>query len=392
MTGELGHDRVRSWLHDLRQNKAPLSNESELALGDMDEHDKELIFQLLRNYPALLEPRSGCPPMTTLGVTHEIHTGLEAPVKVRPRRHSHSEQPVVDEQVEKMLNDGVIEEGNEAWGFPVVLVKKKDGTVRFCIDYRLLNAITKRDVYPLPRIDDTLDHLHGASRFTSLDLHAGCWQVPVAEKDRDKTGFVTRRGLFRFVRMPFGLANAPGTFQRMMDAVLRGLTWQSCLVYLDDVIIFSKGDVAQHVVHLAAVLERLAKAGLSLKASKYAFAATRLNYLGHELDADGVKPMASLVDSVATFPTPTDTTAVKRFVHMAGYYRRFVSDFASKAAPLTRLLRKGFVWRWAEPQQETFEQLKKELTQRPLLANLDFSKPFKLVTDASKVGLGAALT
>ncbi|KAE9344465.1 hypothetical protein PR003_g8450 [Phytophthora rubi] len=129
MTGELGHDRVRSWLHDLRQNKAPLSNESELALGDMDEHDKELIFQLLRNYPALLEPRSGCPPMTTLGVTHEIHTGLEAPVKVRPRRHSHSEQPVVDEQVEKMLNDGVIEEGNEAWGFPVVLVKKKDGTL-----------------------------------------------------------------------------------------------------------------------------------------------------------------------------------------------------------------------------------------------------------------------
>uniref|UniRef100_H3G6Y4 Reverse transcriptase domain-containing protein n=1 Tax=Phytophthora ramorum TaxID=164328 RepID=H3G6Y4_PHYRM len=122
--------------------------------------------------------------------------------------------------VAKMLQGGVIEKGSGAWGFPVVLVKKKDGSVRFCIDYRMLNAIIKRDVYPLPRIDDTLDRLHGARRFTSLDLHAGYWQVPVVKEDRDKTAFVTRQGLFRFVRMPFGLANAPGTFQRMMDAVL----------------------------------------------------------------------------------------------------------------------------------------------------------------------------
>ncbi|KAE9305076.1 hypothetical protein PR003_g21593 [Phytophthora rubi] len=291
-----------------------------------------------------------------------------------------------------MLVDGVIEEANEAWGFPVVLVHKKDGSVRFCIDYRLLNAITKKDVYPLPRIDDTLDNLHGAKRFTSLDLHAGYWQVPVAEKDRDKTGFITRKGLFRFVRMPFGLANAPGTFQRMMDAVLRGLTCQSCLVYLDDVIIFSRGSVARHVVQLAAVLERLAGAGLSLKASKCSFASEKLNYLGHELDGAGVRPMSSLVESVKNFPTPTDVTEVKRFVHMAGYYRRFVSDFAAKAAPMTKLLRKGVVWRWGDSQKEAFECLKKALTERPLLAYPDFSRPFRLVTDASQVGLGAALT
>ncbi|KAE8975284.1 hypothetical protein PF011_g24542 [Phytophthora fragariae] len=249
VTGEFDQARVKQWLEtQLHDENAPLSNESELKLGTMEQEDKELLLRLLRHYPKLLEPRDGCPPQTTLGVSHEIHTGNEPPIKVRPRRHSHSEQAIIDEQTDKMLMDGVIEEANGAWGFPVVLVRKKDGSVRFCIDYRLLNAITKKDVYPLPRIDDTLDNLHGAKRFTSFDLHAGYWQVPVAEKDRDKTGFIIRKGLFRFVRMPFGLANAPGTFQRMMDAVLRGLTWQSCLVYLDDVNIFSRGSVAQHVV------------------------------------------------------------------------------------------------------------------------------------------------
>ncbi|KAE9023029.1 hypothetical protein PR001_g13014 [Phytophthora rubi] len=289
----------------------------------MSADDKELLLKVLRNYPTLLEPRTGCPPMTTLDVEHEIHTGNEAPIKVRPRRHAHEEQKVIDEQVASMLNDGVIEPSSGVWGFPVVLVKKKVGSVRFCIDYRLLNAITKKDVYLLPRIDETLDNLHGARRFTSLDLHAGYWQAPVAAADRDKTGFVTRQGLFRFIRMHFGLANAPETFQRMMNATLRGLTWQSCLVYLDDVIVFSKGGMERHVVELAAVMERLANAGFSLKASMCSFATERLGYLGHELDADGVRPMPSFVHSVQEFPVPTGVTELKRFVHRAGYYRRW---------------------------------------------------------------------
>ncbi|KAE8889975.1 hypothetical protein PF005_g20423 [Phytophthora fragariae] len=358
----------------------------------MSADDKELLLKLLRNYPTLLEPRTGCPPMTTLDVEHKIHTGNEAPIKVRPRRHALEEQKVIDEQVASMLNDGVIEPSSGVWGFPVVLVKKKVGSVRFCIDYRLLNAITKNDVYLLPRIDETLDNLHGACRFTSLDLHAGYWQAPVAAADRDKTGFVTRQGLFRFIRMHFGLANAPETFQRMMNATLRGLTWQSRLVYLDDVILFSKGGMERHVVELAAVMERLANAGFSLKASKCSFATERLGYLGHELDADGVRPMPSFVHSVQEFPVPTGVTELKRFVHRASYYRRFVPDFARKGAPMTKLLRKGVVWRWSEPQQQAIECLKEALTSRPLLVYPDFSRPFKLVNDASKVGLGAAHT
>jgi hypothetical protein len=392
MAGELSTENVERWLKGLSENVTPLSNETELKIGDLEKDDRELLLMLLRHYPTLLEPREGCPPMTTLGVEHEIHTGVEAPIKLRPRRHAQEEYRVIDENVDTMLTHGVIEPSNGAWAFPVVLVKKKDASVRFCIDYRALNAITKRDVYPLPRIDDTLDHLHGARLFTSLDLHSGYWQVPVAARDRDKTGFVTRQGLFRFIRMPFGLANAPSTFQRMMDAVLRGLTWQVCLVYLDDVIVFTKGDVGRNVVELAAVLERLSSAGLSLKAKKCTFAASKLEYLGHELDEKGLRPMESLVSSVREFPVPTDAVEVKRFVHMAGYYRRFVPNFGSKAAPLTRLLRNDAVWRWAEPQQEVFECLKAALTERPVLAYPDFTKPFKLVTDASQTGLGAALT
>ncbi|GMF29522.1 unnamed protein product [Phytophthora fragariaefolia] len=346
MTGELDREKVKSWLASILGAQAePLSNEEDLELGDMGDEDKGLMLNLLRRYPALLEPRKGCPPGTTLDIEHVIHTGNEAPIKVRARRHAQLEHEVIDKALDEMLDGGVVEEGHGAWGFPVVLVRKKDGSVRFCIDYRILNAITKKDVYPLPRIDETLESMHGARRLSSLDMHAGYWQVPVAAKARDKTAFVTRGGLFRFVRMPFGLANAPGTFQRMMDTTLRGMGWQCCLGYLDDVIIFTKGDVARHVVELAAVLERLSRAGLSLKASKCSFGTTRLEYLGHELDSDGNRPMDSLVTSVNDFSIPEDEKAVKRFVHLAGFIDAYP----------------------------------------------DFSKPFKLVTDASAVGLGAAL-
>ncbi|KAE9106716.1 hypothetical protein PF006_g21296 [Phytophthora fragariae] len=186
VTGEFDQARVKQWLEtQLHDENAPLSNESELKLGTMEQEDKELLLRLLRHYPKLLEPRDGCPPQTTLGVSHEIHTGNEPPIKVRPRRHSHSEQAIIDEQTDKMLMDGVIEEANGAWGFPVVLVRKKDGSVRFCIDYRLLNAITKKDVYPLPRIDDTLDNLHGAPAST-------CTQATGKFQSRRRT--VTRPG------------------------------------------------------------------------------------------------------------------------------------------------------------------------------------------------------
>ncbi|KAE9004888.1 hypothetical protein PF011_g12270 [Phytophthora fragariae] len=290
-----------------------------------------------------------------------------------------------------MLSAGVIEHGEGAWGFPVVLVRKKDGSVRFCVDYRALNSVTRKDVYPLPRIDETLESLEGARLFTTLDLRSGYWQIRVANEDRDKTAFMTKRGLYRFKRMLFGLTNAPATFQRLMNGVLRGLTWMTCLVYLDDIIIFTKGGIERHVIELAGVLERLRAAGLSLKLKKCTFATTSMEYLGHHLSDQGVQPAERLVRSVREFPWPTDATEVKRFVHLAGYYRTFIAAFGSIVEPMTRLLKKDVQWDWSEAQEFAFERVKMLLTTRPLLLYPNFELPFRLVTDASKVGLGACL-
>ncbi|OWZ06106.1 Gag-pol fusion protein [Phytophthora megakarya] len=286
------------------------------------------------------------------------------------RRHAQTEDRIIEENVEKMLKAGMIEEGDGAWGFPMVLVRKKDGEVRFCIDYRALNKVTKKDVYPLPRIDETLEALGGALLFSTLDLKAGYWQILVAVVDRDKTAFTTEKGLFRFIRMPFGLTNTPSTFQRMMNSVLRGLTWSTCFVYLDDIVVFTRGGIERH---------------------KCRFATRSMEYLGHELSSEGVRPLKRLVTAVKYFPTLTDAVEVKRFVHLAGYDRRFVAGFGSMMAPLSRLLRKKVHWEWGDEQKAGFDKVKAVLTSKPLLVYPDFRLPFTLVTDASKVGLGACL-
>lgn len=180
---------------------------------------------------------------TSLGgsstVSHNIETGSHSPLRQRPYRVSAAERRIIEEQVDDMLHRGVIRPSNSPWASPVVLVKKKDGSIRFCVDYRRLNKITRKDVYPLPRIDDALDSLQGAEFFSSLDLRSGYWQVPMADADRPKTAFVTPDGLYEFNVMPFGLCNAPATFERMMDTILRGLKWKICLCYLDDIVVFS---------------------------------------------------------------------------------------------------------------------------------------------------------
>ncbi|OWZ10377.1 Gag-pol fusion protein, partial [Phytophthora megakarya] len=263
-----------------------------------------------------------------------------------------------------MLSAGVIEHGDGAWGFPVVLVKKKDGSVRFCVDYRSLNAVTRKDVYPLPRIDETLESLGGAQLFSTLDLRSGYWQIRVAEEDRDKTAFTTKRGLYRFKRMPFGLCNAPATFQRLMNG---RDTWWNWRVYLNDYV------------------------ELGLKLKKCTFLTNSMEYLGHHLSDQGVQPAERLVKSVREFPRPADAHEVKRFVHLAGYYRKFIAAFGSIVEPLTRLLKKDMVWQWTEAQEFAFEHVKMLLTTRPLLLYPNFKLSFRLVTDASKIGLGACL-
>ncbi|POM73499.1 LOW QUALITY PROTEIN: Gag-pol fusion protein [Phytophthora palmivora] len=379
MNNELQYERVKDWLDVLGDGTTPLENEDEVQVGVSDPRTRELVLKLLRTYRNLTKPCGDCPPSTTLDVEHHIDTGTAAPIMMKRRRQAQTEEQTVDKNVDSMLNAGVIEESDGC-------LRKKGGEVRFCVDYRALNRITKKDVYPLPRIDETLEALGGACLFTTLDLRAGYWQIKVAKNDRDKTPFTTKRGLYRFKRMPFGLTNAPATFQRLMNGVLRGLNWTTCLVYLDDIVVFTQGNIERHVLQLAAVLERLSAAGLTLKLKKCMFAAESMEYLGHFLSKEGVRPLNSFRD-----PRPTDVVEIKRFVHLAGYYRKFIEAFGSIVKPMTRLLKKDTVWQWTEEQEFAFSRVKMILTTRPLLLYPNFRLPFRLITDASKVGLGACL-
>ncbi|KAL5471331.1 hypothetical protein EMCRGX_G029435 [Ephydatia muelleri] len=253
---------------------------------------------------------------------------------------------------------------------PVVLVKKKDESVRFCVDYRKVNSVTRKDAYPLPRVDDTLDTLAGSRLFTTLDLASGYWQVEVAEEDQPKTAFTTPEGLFQFRVMPFGLCNAPATFQRLMDRVLGGLKWSSCLVYLDDIIIVGTS-FSEHLRNLAGVLQRLRQAGLKLKPSKCKWCQKSVTFLGHIVSEEGVAADPSKTAIVAGWPPPQSKREMQQFLGLANYYRKFVKNFAAIAKPLHRLTEKNTDFKWTVKY---------------------YSRRFVLDTDASDIGIGAVLS
>ena len=292
-------------------------------------------------------------------------------------------------QVQQMLASNVIRPSNSPWASPVVMVRKKDGSLHFCVDFRQLNAATVKDAHPLPRIDDLLDALHGARWFSTLDLKSRYWQVPITEND--KTAFCTCSGpLYEFNQVSFGLCNAPATFSRIMDRVLAGLHWETCLFYLDDVIVFSS-TWEEHLARLCQVFERLRHANLKLGADKCTFAAKEISYLGHRVTEEGLLPDSLLLAVIRESPPSKTATEVRSFLGFAGYYRRYVKNFAAIAGPLHALTRKDAVFHWSDECQDTFNKLKTLLTTSPITAFPDFSQAFRLYTDASTTGLGAIL-
>ena len=329
-----------------------------------------------------------------LGNTPLLEHGIEThgPALRQPyRRQNPAVRREEMTQVQQMLSSNVIRPSNSPWASPVVMVRKKDGSLRFCVDFRQLNAATIKDAHPLPRIDDLLDALHGAKWFSTLDLKSGYWQVPIAEQDKEKTAFRTSSGqLFEFNQVPFGLCNAPATFSRLMDRVLAGLHWETCLFYLDDIIVFSS-TWEEHIARLREVFERLRHAKLKLGAAKCTFAAKEVSYLGHRVTEEGLLPDPLLLAAIRDIPPPKTATEVRSFLGLAGYYRRYVKGFAAIAAPLHALTRKDALFHWSEDCQAAFDQLKARLTTSPITAFPDFSQEFRLYTDASTAGLGAIL-
>ncbi|CAF3775116.1 unnamed protein product [Rotaria sp. Silwood1] len=296
-----------------------------------------------------------------------------------------------------MLAQGVITPSKSPWASPVVLALKKDGSIRFCIDYRKLNDVTIRDAYPIPRIDDTLDALQHAQFVSTLDLRSGYWQVEMDDNSRPITAFVTHKGLFECNVMPFGLTNAPATFQRLMDIVLAGLKWQCCLVYLDDIIVYSP-TFEQHIHDLRNVFTALAEANLTLKASKCHFCRREMKFLGHLITPDGIKPDPGLISTITQFNQPTTLKDVQAFLGLTGYYRRFIKNYAKIAEPLLRLLRsqssseKNHKIDWNADCTVAFNTLKERLISPPIMQSPNFSFPFILELDACEYGIGCVLT
>ncbi len=263
--------------------------------------------------------------------------------------------------------------------------------MRFCIDFRQLNDVTVKDAYPLPRIDDCLDSLGNARWFSTMDLNAGYWQVEMDEDSKAKTAFATRSGLYEFNVMPFGLACAPSTFERLMDEVMRGMQWEECLIYLDDIISFGK-DFDQELERLIRILERLRKADLKLNANKCHLFQESVEFLGHTVSRDGVHASDDKVKTVREWPVPRNVREVRSFLGLCSYYRKFVKDFALVARPINALVKKYVTFLWTEECQTAFESLKDALTTAPVLAYPDVDKMFILATDASKESVGAVLS
>ena len=328
----------------------------------------------------------GCTPL----LEHTIET--HGPPLCQPyRRQNPAVRREEMAQVQQMLASDIIRPSNSPWASPVVMVKKKDGSLRFCVDFRQLNAATVKDAHPLPRIDDLLDALHGARWFSTLDLKSGYWQVPIQERDKEKTAFRTSSGqLYESNQVPFGLCNAPATFSRLMDRILSGLHWETCLFYLDDIIVFSS-TWEEHLARLRQVFERLRHADLKLGAEKCTFAAKEVSYLGHRVTEEGLLPDSALLAAIREIPPPKTATEVCSFLGLAGYYRRYVKNFAAIAGPLHALTRKDAVFHWSADCQTAFDQLKTLLTTSPITAFPDFSQAFRLYTDASTAGLGVIL-
>ena len=363
--------------------------------GVQDGEQKESLRELLKNYSKAFA-RPGEPLGRTDRVLHSIDTGEAEPVKIPYRRLPLAKKVVAEEEISKMLKEGVIVPSTSPWSSPVCMVTKKDGTIRFCIDYRKLNGLTKKNSYPLPRIDETIDSLGGNEWFCTIDLQSGYWQVGMKGEDKEKTAFSSHIGLYHYNVMPFGLCNAPATFEAMMETLLSDLLWKKCLVYLDDVIIFGK-TFDECLGNLKLVLERIISNGLKLKPKKCSLFHKSINYLGRVISTEGVKADPDKIKTVMEWSTPKCPKDVRSFLGFCSYYRDFLPGYSKISYPIQCLShwtpgRRKEVFPWGPEQEESFRLVKRLFEETPVLKYPTADGHFILDTDASNESVGAALS
>ncbi|KAL6417766.1 hypothetical protein ACFW04_014363 [Cataglyphis niger] len=380
--------------HTDKREKTQIINNL-LRLSHLNEEESSHVSRLIDRHQDLFHL-----PGSKLGFTsvikHKIATSDEQPINTKQYRFPPVHKEEIEKQIKELLENDVIKPSESPYNSPLWIVPKKADSKgnkrwRMVIDYRALNEKTIGDAYPLPNITEILDQLGSAKYFSVFDLASGFHQIPMHESHAGKTAFSTPHGHYEFNRMPFGLKNAPATFQRLMDQVLSGLQGNELFVYLDDIVLYASS-LKEHEVKFNKLAERLKKANLKLQPDKCEFLRKEVGYLGHIISDQGVKPDPAKIQAVKEFPTPRNAKNIKQFLGLAGYYRRFIPNFSKTARPLTNLLKKEEPFVWKKEQESAFVQLREALCTEPILQYPDFTKPFVVTTDASGHAIGGILS
>lgn len=368
---------------------------SRLRTDHLNPEERVNLENLCSNYADVFY-LEGEPLTFTNKIKHKIRTTDEIPVHTKTYRYPHVHRQEVRDQINKMLDQNIIRPSDSAWSSPIWIVPKKadaSGRIkwRLVVDFRKVNEKTIDDKYPIPNITDVLDKLGKCQYFTTLDLASGFYQVEMDPEDIHKTAFNVENGHYEFLRMPMGLKNSPSTFQRVMDNVLKDLQNEICLVYLDDIIVFSTS-LQEHILNLEKVFKKLRESNFKIQMDKSEFLKLETEFLGHVICNEGVKPNPNKIQAIQNYPIPKTQTEIKRFLGLLGYYRKFIPNFAHVTKPLTQCLKKGCKITFDSEYTECFERCKTLLTNDPILQYPDFTKNFILTTDASNVAIGAILS
>ncbi|CAF4637904.1 unnamed protein product, partial [Rotaria sp. Silwood2] len=358
-----------------------------------DPQHTQQLRHILQQYLTIFDIST--PTQANTPIQHTINTGNNPPISSRPYPRTPQQRRELQAEIHKMLQTNQIRPSNSPWSSPVIIHKKKDGSVRFLVDYRKLNSVTKKDSFPQPTTEELLQRLGGHRFYTKLDLKSGYFQIPIHEADKEKTAFVTQDGLWEFNVLPQGIMNGPPTFQRIMHNLLGYGRWDYVMVYLDDILIFSR-TFDEHKQHLNEILSLLHAANFQINPAKCSIAVPEIDFLSHTINEHLIKPNGDKIKAIIDLPTPQTLKEANEFLGKINWYRKFIPNFAVIAAPLHKVTNKTKSHRheftWGPNQQKAFEEFKRILTSSPLFLEYpDPSTPFILTTDASDVGIGGIL-